>query len=59
MLLKAESVGDKVEWMNKIRKVAYKGTAPKNLPGSDVGSLRQSHSDGSLVSIDLFIVICV
>ncbi|XP_020589828.1 dynamin-2A-like [Phalaenopsis equestris] len=48
VLLKAESLSDKVEWMNKIRKVAYKGNLAKDMPGSDVGSLRQSHSDGSL-----------
>ncbi|KAK8919154.1 Dynamin-2A [Platanthera zijinensis] len=48
VLLKAESMSDKVEWVNKIRNIAYKGDPPNGMPGSVVGSMRQNHSDGSI-----------
>ncbi|KAG0449646.1 hypothetical protein HPP92_027189 [Vanilla planifolia] len=48
VVLKAESMSDKTEWVNKIKSVAYKGAHPKGAANSDVGPMRQSHSDGSL-----------
>ncbi|MQM07802.1 hypothetical protein Taro_040647, partial [Colocasia esculenta] len=51
VLLKAENMADKVEWVNKIKNVIQpsKGNASKGAPSSEVGhSLRQSHSDGAL-----------
>ncbi|PKA57949.1 Dynamin-2B [Apostasia shenzhenica] len=49
VILKAESMSEKNEWVNKIRSISQpKGTPPKATPGSDVGPMRQSHSDGSL-----------
>lgn len=53
VLLKAESVVDKVEWINKLKSIATLKT------GQGMGehglSIRQSHSDGSLVSVSLFL----
>ena len=51
VVLKAESMADKVEWVNKIRNISghSKGTPSKGASDSEAG-LRQSHSDGSLVS---------
>lgn len=49
VLLKAESMADKVEWMNKIRNVIQPSKGPMKGASTD-GALRQSHSDGSLVS---------
>ncbi|WOK95124.1 hypothetical protein Cni_G03831 [Canna indica] len=51
VVLKAENMAEKVEWMNKIRNItgSSKGTSSKG--ASDSGAtptLRQSHSDGSL-----------
>lgn len=48
-MLKAESMADKVEWLNKLRTViGAKGGQVKG----DIGTpMRQSLSDGSLVSI--------
>uniref|UniRef100_A0A1D1XT24 dynamin GTPase n=1 Tax=Anthurium amnicola TaxID=1678845 RepID=A0A1D1XT24_9ARAE len=51
VVLKAENMTDKVEWVNKIKNVIQpsKGNASKGAPSPEVGqSLRQSHSDGSL-----------
>lgn len=49
VLLKAESMADKVEWMNKLRNVAQaKGGQAIGEPSFP---MRQSLSDGSLVSI--------
>ncbi|GMY04890.1 dynamin-2A isoform X1 [Fagus crenata] len=47
VVLKAESVADKVEWLNRLRNVAgpYKGGEAKGESGL---SMRQSFSDGSL-----------
>ncbi|CAL9125239.1 unnamed protein product [Musa acuminata var. zebrina] len=49
VVLKAESMADKVEWVNKIRNITghSKGTPSKGASDSETG-LRQSHSDGSL-----------
>lgn len=49
VLLKAESMADKVEWLNKLRNVAQpsKGGQAKGESGFPI---RQSLSDGSLVS---------
>jgi len=48
VLLKAESMVDKVEWINKLRKVAQaKGGQAIGEPSFP---MRQSLSDGSLVS---------
>jgi dynamin GTPase len=48
VVLKAESMADKVEWINKIKAVIQsKGGSIKG-PNTEGGSMRQSHSDGSL-----------
>ena len=49
VVLKAENIADKVEWMNKIRNI----TGPsKGVPDSvATPTIRQSRSDGSLVSL--------
>lgn len=52
VLLKAESMADKVEWINKLRSVAQaKGGQAIGEPSFP---MRQSLSDGSLVSFYLF-----
>ncbi|KAJ0965484.1 hypothetical protein J5N97_026622 [Dioscorea zingiberensis] len=51
VVLKAENIADKTEWVNKIRNVIQpsKGTSAKGIPGSEAGpAIRQSLSDGSL-----------
>ncbi|KAK8925935.1 Dynamin-2A [Platanthera zijinensis] len=49
VVLKAESLSDKIEWVKKLRSISQsRGIPPKGTPGYDVGSMRQSHSDGSL-----------
>lgn len=49
VLLKAESMADKIDWIKKLRNVAHaKGGQPIGEPSF---SMRQSLSDGSLVSI--------
>ncbi|KAF0932573.1 hypothetical protein E2562_010453 [Oryza meyeriana var. granulata] len=49
VILKAESMADKVEWMKKIRSVIQsKGGSVKGSNAPEGGSMRQSHSDGSL-----------
>ncbi|XP_008788765.1 LOW QUALITY PROTEIN: dynamin-2A-like [Phoenix dactylifera] len=51
VLLKAESMAEKIEWMDKIRNViqSSKRASSKGTPASEGGpSIRQSHSDGSL-----------
>jgi hypothetical protein len=46
VVLKAESMADKTEWVARIKSIVAKRTV------SEGGSLmRQSHSDGSLVSV--------
>lgn len=55
LVLKAENKADKVEWVNKIRILTQpnKGSL-KGAPGAEAtSSLRQSHSDGSLVSLSM------
>ena len=55
LVLKAESMADKAEWVNKIGNVIQpsKGTPAKGLPAAEGGgSIRQSMSDGSLVSLN-------
>lgn len=57
-MLKAESMADKVEWLNKIRNVVQlKGGVVKG--GTKEGGLpiRHSLSDGSLVSRMIFLLI--
>ncbi|KAJ6794979.1 dynamin-2A-like [Iris pallida] len=54
LVLRAESVADKIEWMNKIGNVIQpsRGIPGKGVSPSDVGtSMRQSLSDGSLDTI--------
>ncbi|CAM8992016.1 hypothetical protein QQ045_026341 [Rhodiola kirilowii] len=50
VLLKAESVADKVEWLNKLGYVVEpsKGSTAKGRPAESGPTMRQSHSDGSL-----------
>ncbi|XP_006649028.1 dynamin-2A-like [Oryza brachyantha] len=49
VILKAETMADKVEWMKKIRGVIQsKGGSVKGSNAPEGGSMRQSHSDGSL-----------
>ncbi|KAK9669701.1 hypothetical protein RND81_13G149000 [Saponaria officinalis] len=45
VLLKAESMADKVDWLNKLKNFATLKTGSISEPGL---SMRQSHSDGSL-----------
>ncbi|KAL1300860.1 hypothetical protein HN51_045503 [Arachis hypogaea] len=47
VVLKAESAADKVEWINKISQVIKAKGGQIRLP-SEGGSMRHSHSDGSL-----------
>ena len=51
VVLKAETVADKVEWIKKISKVIQpsKGV-PRGAPAEGGPTMRQSLSDGSLVS---------
>lgn len=51
IVLKAESVADKVEWTNKIRNVIQpsRGGQTRGAPPEGGLTLRQSLSDGSLV----------
>lgn len=55
VILKAENVAEKVEWMNKIGNImgSSKVTSSKGAPESGVTPMRQSHSDGSLVSSEI------
>ncbi|XP_062220234.1 dynamin-2A-like [Phragmites australis] len=49
VILKAESMADKIEWIKKIRGVIEsKGGSVKGPNTPEGGSMRQSHSDGSL-----------
>ena len=54
VVLKAESMADKVEWVNKIKAVIQSKGGSFKGPNTEGGSMRQSHSDGSLVSLRLF-----
>ena len=55
VLLKAESMADKVEWMNKIGNVIQPSRGQMKGPDSGL-PMRQSFSDGSLVSYQLAFV---
>ncbi|KAK3132088.1 hypothetical protein QOZ80_6AG0515580 [Eleusine coracana subsp. coracana] len=48
VVLKAESMADKVEWVNKIKAVIQSKGGSFKGPNNEGGSMRQSHSDGSL-----------
>ncbi|KAG2605188.1 dynamin-2A-like [Panicum virgatum] len=48
VVLKAESMADKVEWVNKIKAVIQSKGGSFKGPNTEGGSMRQSHSDGSL-----------
>nr|CAB3470185.1 unnamed protein product [Digitaria exilis] len=48
VVLKAESMADKVEWVNKIKAVIQSKGGSFKGPNAEGGSMRQSHSDGSL-----------
>jgi dynamin GTPase len=51
VILKAESMADKVEWMKKIKGVIQsKGGSVKGPNTPEDGSMRHSRSDGSIVS---------
>ena len=51
VILKAESMANKVEWIKKIKGVIQsKGGSVKGPNTPEDGSIRQSRSDGSLVS---------
>ena len=53
LVLKAESMGDKVEWLNKLRNVIQsKGGQVLSESGPP---MRQSMSDGSLVSYPVIV----
>ena len=54
VVLKAESMADKVVWVNKIKAVIQSKGGSLKGPNTEGGSMRQSHSDGSLVSLRLF-----
>jgi len=51
VILKAESMSDKTEWVSKIKSIVDpKGLAAKKQNSSEGGGpMKQSHSDGSLV----------
>lgn len=48
VVLKAESMTDKIEWMNKIRNIIQPSKGGQLKGASNEGGLRQSFSDGSL-----------
>ena len=50
VVLKAESTADKVEWINKIRNVIQPSKGGRGLSNEGGLTMRQSLSDGSLVS---------
>lgn len=53
-MLKAETVADKIEWINKIGKVIQPSKGPLRGASTEGGpTMRQSLSDGSLVSYRL------
>jgi hypothetical protein len=56
VVLKAESMADKVEWVNKIKAVIQSKGGSFKSPNTEGGSIRQNHSDGSLVSPILYVV---
>lgn len=50
VLLKAETLQEKVEWLNKLRSVIQSRGGDVIVRGEPGLPMRQSHSDGSLVS---------
>lgn len=48
VVLKAESIADKVEWVNKIKAVIQSKGGSFKGPNTEGVSMKQSHSDGSL-----------
>ncbi|KAL5200463.1 hypothetical protein ABZP36_021666 [Zizania latifolia] len=48
VVLKAESMADKVEWVNKIKAVIQSKGGSFKGPNTEGGSMRQSNSDGAL-----------
>lgn len=55
VVLKAENMPDKVGWINKIQNITglSKATSLKGADSEANPAIRQSHSDGSLVSSDM------
>lgn len=55
VILKAENMVEKVEWMDKIGHItgSSKVTSSKGASESGGTPMRQSHSDGSLVSSEI------
>lgn len=63
VVLKAENMADKTEWVNKIRNITQPSNGisgkGKGTSASEAGTvIRQSLSDGSLVCSSFFAVIC-
>lgn len=58
VVLKAESMTDKIEWMNKIRSIIQPSKGGQLKGASNEGGLRQSLSDGSLVSYNFRMLLC-
>lgn len=56
VLLKAESMNDKVEWINKIRSVIQPSRGGRGTSNEGGLTMRQSLSDGSLVSFWLMLL---
>ena len=53
VVLKAESIADKVEWVNKIKAVSQSKGGSFKAPNTEGGPLKQSQPDGSMVSSSL------
>uniref|UniRef100_A0A0A9G3V3 dynamin GTPase n=1 Tax=Arundo donax TaxID=35708 RepID=A0A0A9G3V3_ARUDO len=53
VILKAESMADKTEWVTKIKSIVDKKGPSAKIPGASEGGvpMRQSHSDGSLDTV--------
>lgn len=56
VVLKAESIADKVEWLNKLRNVIQ--SKGGQVVGESGLPMRHSLSDGSLVSYLVIIIVC-
>jgi hypothetical protein len=50
VVLKAESIADKVEWVNKIKAVIQSKGGSFKGPDTEGGPMKQSQPDGSVVS---------
>lgn len=55
VILKAENVADKVEWLNRLRNVAQP-SGGSQMKGESGPTMRQSLSDGSLVSMSVHLL---